>query len=74
MQYIYNPKVRIHMLIVYKMLQLVVRYDHIENNNYKLIVVWEAAVLAKLRKHLGDTFRVETSLLEGNMGHYVQGQ
>lgn len=62
MQYIYNPEIRIHMLIVHGMLHLV-GYDHIEDDDYELMVVREDEVLAELRKRLGDNFGVNTVTL-----------
>jgi probable rRNA maturation factor len=55
MQYIYDPEIRIHMLIVHGMLHLV-GYDHIEDNDYELMVVREDEVLAELKRRLGDDF------------------
>ena len=63
MQYIYNPEVRIHMLIVHGMLHLV-GYDHIEDDDYELMVEREDEVLAELRKRLGDDFGVTNVLPE----------
>eukprot|EP00984_Skeletonema_dohrnii_P036480 scaffold37493_cov205-Skeletonema_dohrnii-CCMP3373.AAC.1 len=40
MQYIYDPEIRIHMLLVHGMLHLV-GYDHIEDDDYELMVVRE---------------------------------
>jgi len=55
MQYIYDPEVRIHMLVVHGMLHLV-GYDHIEEDDYELMVVREDEVLAELKRRLGDNF------------------
>jgi hypothetical protein len=55
MQYIYDPEIRIHMLIVHGMLHLV-GYDHIEDDDYELMVVREDEVLAELKRRLGDDF------------------
>jgi len=68
MQYIYNPEIRIHMLLVHGMLHLVgVGYDHIEDNDYELMVVREDEVMAELKSRLGDNFGVvdvRSNLLE----------
>jgi len=63
MQYIYDPEIRIHMLIVHGMLHLV-GYDHIEDDDYELMVVREDEVLAELKRRLGDDFGVSNILLE----------
>jgi rRNA maturation RNase YbeY len=55
MQYIYDPEIRIHMLVVHGMLHLV-GYDHIEEDDYELMVVREDEVLAELKHRLGDNF------------------
>lgn len=55
MQYIYDPEIRIHMLIVHGMLHLV-GYDHIEDDDYEMMVVREDEVLAELKRRLGDDF------------------
>lgn len=55
MQYIYDPEIRIHMLVVHGMLHLV-GYDHIEDDDYELMVVREDEVLAELRRRLGESF------------------
>ena len=55
MQYIYDPEIRIHMLVVHGMLHLV-GYDHIDDNDYELMVVREDEVLAELKRRLGDDF------------------
>jgi rRNA maturation RNase YbeY len=55
MQYVYDPEIRIHMLIVHGMLHLV-GYDHIEDDDYELMVVREDEVLAELKQRLGDDF------------------
>ena len=55
MQYIYDPEIRIHMLVVHGMLHLV-GYDHIEEDDYELMVVREDEVLAELKRRLGDNF------------------
>lgn len=65
MQYIYDPEVRIHMLIVHGMLHLV-GYDHIEDDDYELMVVREDEVLEELRKRLGDDFGLMRMLPDGN--------
>ncbi|KAL7532545.1 hypothetical protein ACHAXR_004699 [Thalassiosira sp. AJA248-18] len=65
MQYIYNPEIRIHMLIVHGMLHLV-GYDHIEDDDYELMVVREDEVLAELKRRLGDNFGVTTALTAGD--------
>jgi rRNA maturation RNase YbeY len=57
MQYIYDPEIRIHMLLVHGMLHLV-GYDHIEDDDYELMVVREDEVLAELRRRLGNDFGV----------------
>jgi len=64
MQYIYDPEIRIHMLVVHGMLHLV-GYDHIEDDDYELMVVREDEVLAELRKRLGDNFGVKEALSAG---------
>mmetsp|Transcript_4312 Transcript_4312/g.9674 ORF Transcript_4312/g.9674 Transcript_4312/m.9674 type:complete len:396 (-) Transcript_4312:49-1236(-) len=64
MQYEYDPEIRIHMLIVHGMLHLV-GYDHIEDDDYELMVVREDEVLAELRKRLGDDFGVAIRLPAG---------
>jgi len=65
MQYVYDPEIRIHMLIVHGMLHLV-GYDHIEDDDYELMVVREDEVLAELRKRLGDSFGVTIPLPAGD--------
>lgn len=55
MQDIYDPEIRIHMLIVHGMLHLV-GYDHIEEEDYELMVVREDEVLAELKRRLGENF------------------
>ena len=55
MQYIYDPEIRIHMLVVHGMLHLV-GYDHIEEDDYELMVIREDEVLAELKHRLGDNF------------------
>eukprot|EP00571_Detonula_confervacea_P001137 CAMPEP_0172316140 /NCGR_PEP_ID=MMETSP1058-20130122/27438_1 /TAXON_ID=83371 /ORGANISM="Detonula confervacea, Strain CCMP 353" /LENGTH=337 /DNA_ID=CAMNT_0013030395 /DNA_START=122 /DNA_END=1135 /DNA_ORIENTATION=+ len=65
MQYVYDPEIRIHMLIVHGMLHLV-GYDHIEDDDYELMVVREDEVLAELRKRLGDDFGVAGVVTEGD--------
>ena len=55
MQYIYDPEIRIHMLVVHGMLHLV-GYDHIEDDDYELMVVREDEVLAELKRRLGESF------------------
>jgi len=61
MQYIYNPEIRIHMLIVHGMLHLV-GYDHITDDDYELMVVREDEVLAELKRRLGDDFGIGRAL------------
>ena len=61
MQYIYNPEIRIHMLIVHGMLHLV-GYDHITDEDYELMVVREDEVLAELKRRLGDDFGIGRAL------------
>jgi len=61
MQYIYNPEIRIHMLIVHGMLHLV-GYDHITDDDYELMVVREDEVLAELRRRLGEDFGIGRAL------------
>ena len=51
----YDPEVRIHMLIVHGMLHLV-GYDHIEDDDYELMVVKEDEVMAELKRRLGRDF------------------
>lgn len=58
MQHVYDPEIRIHMLIVHGMLHLV-GYDHIEDEDYELMVVREEEVLAELRTRLGEHFGVK---------------
>ena len=43
------------MLVVHGMLHLV-GYDHIEDDEYELMVVREDEVLAELKKRLGESF------------------
>ena len=62
MQYIYDPEIRIHMLLVHGMLHLV-GYDHIEDDDYELMVVKEDEVLAELRRRLGNNFGVTSRAL-----------
>ena len=62
MQHIYDPEIRIHMLLVHGMLHLV-GYDHIEDDDYELMVVREDEVLAELRRRLGDNFGVTSKAL-----------
>jgi rRNA maturation RNase YbeY len=57
MQHIYDPEIRIHMLLVHGMLHLV-GYDHIKDDDYELMVVREDEVLAELRRRLGSNFGV----------------
>lgn len=61
---VYNPEIRLHMLIVHGMLHLV-GYDHIEDDDYELMVVREDEVMAELKKRLGDDFGVAVSLPAG---------
>lgn len=63
MQYVYDPEVRIHMLIVHGMLHLV-GYDHIEDDDYELMVVREDEVLAELKSRLGENFGLAKALPE----------
>merc|ERR1711862_257988 len=63
MQYIYNHEIRIHMLIVHGMLHLV-GFDHIEDDDYELMVLKEDEVLAELRKRLGVNFGIVTRVLK----------
>lgn len=51
----YDPEIRIHMLIVHGMLHLV-GYDHIEDDEYELMVEKEDEVMAELKRRLGDDF------------------
>ena len=62
MQHIYDPEIRIHMLLVHGMLHLV-GYDHIEDDDYELMVVREDEVLDELRRRLGDNFGVTSKAL-----------
>ena len=62
MQYIYDPEIRIHMLLVHGMLHLV-GYDHIEDDDYELMVVREDEVLAELRRRLGNSFGLTSTAL-----------
>lgn len=62
MQYIYDHEIRIHMLIVHGMLHLV-GFDHIEDDDYELMVIKEDEVLTELRKRLGDDFGIVTRVL-----------
>ena len=62
MSHIYDPEIRIHMLLVHGMLHLV-GYDHIEDDDYELMVVREDEVLDELRKRLGDNFGVTSKAL-----------
>jgi ssRNA-specific RNase YbeY (16S rRNA maturation enzyme) len=55
MQYIYNPEIRIHMLVVHGMLHLV-GYDHETDDEYELMVEREDEVLAELKRRLGEDF------------------
>ena len=48
MQYIYNPGIIIHMLLVHGMLHLV-GYDHIEDDDCEIMVVREDEVMAELK-------------------------
>ena len=61
MQYVYDPEIRIHMLVVHGMLHLV-GYDHIDDDDYELMVVREDAVLAELRTRLGEDFGLGKAL------------
>ncbi|KAL3785822.1 hypothetical protein HJC23_012377 [Cyclotella cryptica] len=58
----FNPEMRIHMLVVHGMLHLV-GYDHIEDDDYELMVVKEDEVMAELRRRLGDDFGVGSKAL-----------
>ncbi|KAL7524695.1 hypothetical protein ACHAWF_001049 [Thalassiosira exigua] len=64
MQYIYDPEIRIHMLVVHGMLHLV-GYDHIEDDDYELMVVKEDEVLEELRRRLGENFGIKGVLQGG---------
>ncbi|EJK65247.1 hypothetical protein THAOC_13918 [Thalassiosira oceanica] len=55
MQRIYNPELRVHFLVVHGMLHLV-GYDHIEDDDYELMVEREDEVLAELKVRLGVDF------------------
>ena len=55
MQRVYNPELRVHYLIVHGMLHLV-GYDHIEDDDYELMVEREDEVLAELKVRLGVDF------------------
>ena len=66
MQKIFDPEIRCHMLIVHGMLHLV-GYDHIEDDDYELMVVREDEVLVELKRRLGDNFGVALSLPEGEV-------
>lgn len=61
MQYIYDPEVRIHMLVVHGMLHLV-GYDHETDDDYELMVVREDEVLAELKRRLGEDFGLQRRL------------
>jgi len=61
MQYVYDPEIRIHMLVVHGMLHLV-GYDHIDDDDYERMVAREDAVLAELRTRLGEDFGVGNAL------------
>lgn len=61
MQYIYDPEVRIHMLVVHGMLHLV-GYDHETDDEYELMVVREDEVLAELKRRLGEDFGLKRRL------------
>ncbi len=63
---VFDPEVRCHMLVVHGMLHLV-GYDHIEDDDYELMVEREDEVLAELRKILGDNFGVDAQLPEGGV-------
>jgi probable rRNA maturation factor len=58
----YDPEIRIHMLIVHGMLHLV-GYDHIEDEEYELMVEKEDEVLAELKRRLGDDFGLRRKTL-----------
>lgn len=72
MHKIYDPEIRIHMLIVHGMLHLV-GYDHIEDDEYEIMVTKEDKVLAELRRRLGNDFGVTKSLPAGDMDHQHLG-
>jgi len=55
MQYIYDPEIRIHMLVVHGMLHLV-GYDHETDDEYELMVEREDEVLSELKWRLGEDF------------------
>ena len=61
LQFVYDAEVRVHMLIVHGMLHLV-GYDHIEDDDYELMVVREDEVLGELKRRLGDNFGVARAL------------
>jgi len=63
---VFDPEIRCHMLMVHGMLHLV-GYDHIEDDDYELMVEREDEVLAELRKILGDNFGVNPKLSEGDV-------
>ncbi|KAL7487731.1 hypothetical protein ACHAW6_013305 [Cyclotella cf. meneghiniana] len=66
----FNPEIRIHMLIVHGMLHLV-GFDHIEDDDYELMVMKEDEVMAELRTRLGEDFGVGTrrALPAGNFAN-----
>ena len=61
MQHVYDPEIRIHMLVVHGMLHLV-GYDHLDDDDYERMVAREDAVLAELQTRLGEDFSVGTAL------------
>ncbi len=61
MQYIYDPEIRIHMLVVHGMLHLV-GYDHETDDEYELMVVREDEVLAEMKRRLGEDFGLKRRL------------
>lgn len=62
MQYIYDPEIRIHMLVVHGMLHLV-GYDHETDDEYELMVVREDEVLAELKRRVGEDFGLKRQYL-----------
>jgi probable rRNA maturation factor len=58
----FDPQIRIHMLIVHGMLHLV-GYDHIEDDDYELMVEKEDEVMAELKRRLGDNFGLGSKAL-----------
>ena len=62
MQFVYDAEIRTHMLIVHGILHLV-GYDHIEDDDYELMVVREDEILGELKRRLGDNFGVAARAL-----------